>query len=155
MKINLIAVGQRMPAWVTDAFQEYNKRLPPELQLKLIETPLAKRSKTSVMQKLIDQEGEQMLAHIPPQDHVIALEVKGKAWSTEELAKQLQNWQHDGRNINLLIGGPDGLSQRCLERAEQRWSLSPLTLPHPLVRVIIAEQIYRAWSILSGHPYHR
>ena len=96
-----------------------------------------------------------MLAVVAPQQLVVALDVKGRAWSTEQLAEQLQGWLQDGRNLSLLVGGPDGLAPACLERAEQRWSLSPLTLPHPLVRVLLAEQLYRAWTVLNNHPYHR
>jgi 23S rRNA (pseudouridine1915-N3)-methyltransferase len=96
-----------------------------------------------------------MLAAIGKGDGVIALDVLGKAWSTEHLAEQIKSWQMSGRNMSLLIGGPDGLSEACLQRAEQRWSLSALTFPHPLVRVILAEQLYRAWSINNNHPYHR
>jgi 23S rRNA (pseudouridine1915-N3)-methyltransferase len=86
---------------------------------------------------------------------VVAIDVNGKAWSTEELAKQCADWQMDGRNVSLLVGGPNGLASSCLQRADQKWSLSPLTLPHPLVRVLLAEQLYRAWSILNNHPYHK
>jgi 23S rRNA (pseudouridine1915-N3)-methyltransferase len=92
---------------------------------------------------------------IPKTQRIIVLHVQGKLFSTEQLAMQMQQWREDARNVNLIIGGPEGLSQECLDRAELAWSLSPLTLPHPLVRVIVAEQLYRAWSILSHHPYHR
>ena len=96
-----------------------------------------------------------MLAAIGPTDRVIALDVMGKSCSTEQLAQQVTEWQMDGRDVSLLVGGPDGLANACLVRAEQRWSLSALTLPHPLVRVLLAEQIYRVWSILAYHPYHK
>ena len=92
---------------------------------------------------------------LPEGDRVIALDVRGSAWSTEQLAEELSDWQMAGTNVSLLIGGPDGLSRDCLQRARQRWSLSALTLPHPLVRVVLAEQLYRAWTITAGHPYHR
>lgn len=155
MEITLIAVGKRMPNWVNIACDEYRKRLPPDLSLQLIEISLQQRSKNSVISQLMTREGEQILAVIPKGDLVIALEVHGKAWDTPELARQLQQWRETQRGVSLLIGGPDGLASNCLQRAALRWSLSPLTLPHPLVRVVVIEQIYRAWSILNGHPYHR
>lgn len=155
MLIRLLAVGTKMPAWIEQGFLEYAKRFSPACQIELIEIPAAKRTKNSVIERLVEEEGEKLLAAIKPGNHVIALEIKGKMWSTEQLAEQLKNWQSERRNIDLLVGGPDGLSNRCLQKAETKWSLSPLTLPHPLVRVILAEQLYRAVSILQNHPYHR
>jgi 23S rRNA (pseudouridine1915-N3)-methyltransferase len=96
-----------------------------------------------------------MLGAVGERERVIALDVAGRGCSTEQLAGQLRDWLQDGRDLSLLIGGPDGLAAECLARADQRWSLSPLTLPHPLVRVLLAEQLYRAWTLVSGHPYHR
>lgn len=155
MRINLIAVGTKMPAWVVDGFQEYAKRLPPECQLKLIEIPAAFRNKNASVEKIKKEEGEKIICAIPKGCQVIALDVLGKQWSTPALAQQMQRWMSDGRDISLLVGGPEGLSPECLSRAETRWSLSALTFPHPLVRVIAAEQLYRAWSIRKNHPYHR
>lgn len=155
MKIKLITIGTKMPAWVNEGFQEYAKRMPAHLALELIEIPLPKRSKTSHIDKLIQQEGDAMLQQIHKNDFVIACEVTGKAPSTPELATALQEWQTLGQNICLLIGGPDGLAKDCLERANTKLSFSKLTLPHPLVRVLFAEQLYRAWSINEGMPYHR
>lgn len=155
MKVRLIAVGGKMPRWVTDGYNEYAKRLPNELQLELIESPLGHRGKNSDLARAKKLEGDQMLAAIPKGDRVIALEVGGKNWSTEKLAEQLEDWRMDGRNISLLVGGPDGLDSRCVALADQKWSLSALTLPHPLVRVLLAEQLYRAWTIIQGHPYHK
>lgn len=155
MKIHLITIGQKMPQWVNAGYDEYAKRLPRECELLLKELPLAKRSKSTVIEQAIAQEGEQMLKTIPKDNHVIALEVGGKPWSTEQLATQLKQWLPAGRDISLLIGGPDGLAPSCRDQAAQQWSLSPLTLPHPLVRIVVAEQLYRAWSLLNGHPYHR
>ena len=155
MRLRLIAVGTKMPGWVAQGVDEYCKRLPPELKLEVREIALGKRGKNADIQRAIASEGQQMMAAIAPQDHVIALDVKGKAWGTEDLAGQLQQWQLQGDNICLLVGGPDGLASDCLQRANQRWSLSPLTLPHPLVRIVLAEQLYRAWTINSNHPYHR
>ena len=155
MYIRLIAVGTKMPRWVEQGIDEYVKRLPPELKFELREIPLGKRGKGADIQRAIHSEGQQMLAAIGQYDRVIALDVKGKPWGTEQLAVELQDWQREGDNISLLVGGPDGLAPDCLQRAQQRWSLSALTLPHPIVRVILAEQLYRAWTINTNHPYHR
>lgn len=155
MRISLIAVGTRMPAWIEAGVDEYRKRLPPELTLDIREIALAKRGKNADVARAIAQEGAAMLAAIPTRDAVIALEVGGRSLSTPQLAEQLRGWQMAGDNISLLVGGPDGLAAECLQRATQRWSLSALTLPHPLVRVLVAEQLYRAWTINSHHPYHR
>ena len=155
MRINLIAVGTRMPAWVEAGVEEYRKRLPPELSLNIREIPLGKRGKNADIARAMAQEGDAMLAAVGARDRVVALEVKGKAWSTEQLAQQLAGWQMSGDDVALLVGGPDGLAPSCQARAIERWSLSPLTLPHPLVRVLLAEQLYRAWSINNNHPYHR
>lgn len=155
MNIYLLAVGNKMPDWVNKAYYEYSKRLNADCQLKLIEIAPGKRGKNADLARIKLQEGEKLLAAIPKGSLVVALEVKGRAWSTEELAKQLDGWLHSGQDIALLIGGPEGLSDACVARADVKWSLSPLTLPHPLVRVLLSEQIYRAYSILKNHPYHR
>jgi 23S rRNA (pseudouridine1915-N3)-methyltransferase len=155
MHIRLIAVGTKMPAWVDEGIDEYHKRLPHEMKIDLKEIPLGKRGKGADIQRAIQSEGQQMLAAIGQGDTVVALDVKGKAWSTETLAMELQRWQLEGNNISLLVGGPDGLAPECLARADRKWSLSALTLPHPLVRIVLAEQLYRAWTINSNHPYHR
>ncbi len=144
-----------MPSWVETGYQEYAKRLSQDCRLQLIEIEAEKRGKNADIKRITYNEGERMLAAIPKNNHIIALEVRGKQWDTPTLAQQIQRWQLDGRDISLLIGGPEGLAPACLAKAEQQWSLSLLTLPHPLVRVIVAEQIYRAWSLLKGHPYHR
>ena len=144
-----------MPGWVTEGFNEYVKRMPPEIKIELIELSLGHRGKNQPPAKAIAGEGQSMMKAIADQDGVVALDVKGKPWSTEKLAQQLRNWQQSGRNYNLLIGGPDGLAPECLARADQSWSLSALTLPHPLVRIVLMEQLYRAWSINAGHPYHK
>lgn len=155
MRINLIAVGGKMPGWVVEGYNEYAKRLPRELKLEVTEIPLSHRGKGVDLQRAIAKEAEQLLAAIDDREQVVALDVKGKPWSTEQLAEQLRGWQMSGSNVALLVGGPDGLSPECLRRADQRWSLSNLTFPHPLVRVVVAEQLYRAWSLLNHHPYHR
>lgn len=144
-----------MPDWVQAGYSEYAKRLPRECALELKEIPLATRSKNTDIARAIEKESESILASVPAQERVIALDVLGKPQTTQTLADALRDWQMQGGNTSLLIGGPDGLSANCLARANQRWSLSGLTLPHPLVRIVLAEQLYRAWSLLNHHPYHR
>lgn len=155
MKVKIIAVGTKMPKWVVDGTNEFTKRLPRDLQIEFVEVPLGNRSKGADVKKAIQSESKAMLEAIAERDWVVALEVKGKAWTTEALAKQLQGWQMRGGNVCLLVGGPDGLSDECRAKADQQWSLSALTLPHPLVRILLAEQLYRAYSINQNHPYHR
>lgn len=144
-----------MPRWVQEGFDDYAKRLPPECRLRLVEVPAGRRGKSPDVARIIRDETQRLLAAIPKAARVIALEVKGHAWSTEALAGELDAWLHDGRDVALLVGGPEGLGDEARTTASQLWSLSPLTLPHPLVRVLLAEQLYRAWSILRNHPYHR
>ncbi|WP_461481021.1 23S rRNA (pseudouridine(1915)-N(3))-methyltransferase RlmH [Porticoccus sp.] len=155
MRLRILAVGTKMPDWVESGCNEYLKRLPPELNVEIVELPLGQRGKGADIRRAIAREGEAMLRAIGEQDQVIALDVLGKPWSTPDLAGKLQQWQLSGDNFSLLVGGPDGLAPECLARANSRWSLSALTLPHPLVRILLAEQLYRAWSINAGHPYHR
>ena len=144
-----------MPTWVNEGVEEYSRRMPPELKLTWREIPFSRRGKDATVEQLCATEGELILKTIPSGDKVIALDVEGKRFSTAQLAQKLEAWQMSGDNYSLVIGGPDGLSGACLARADQRWSLSDLTLPHPLVRVILAEQLYRAWTITVNHPYHR
>ncbi len=148
-------MGERIPEWVKTGYQEYARRLPPECRLHLIEIAPGKRGKNADIARAVQDEGERMLAAIPKDTHVVALDVRGTPWSTAQLSAQLQSWLQGGRDVALLIGGPEGLAESCLTRAAVKWSLSPLTLPHALVRVVAAEQLYRAWSILKHHPYHR
>ena len=155
MRIRFIAVGKKMPAWVQSGYQEYARRLPRELILELIEIPLLHRGKNPDLHRLLKKEGEAMMAAIKPTDFVVSLDVTGKSWTTDDLARQLLDWQQLGSDVCLLVGGPDGLAPECLKRAQQHWSLSGLTFPHPLVRVVVAEALYRAWTINAGHPYHR
>lgn len=155
MIIHLIAVGTKMPAWVEQGFREYAGRMPPECRLQLTEIAPGRRTKGADLVRLLRQEGERLLAAVPASALVIALAVDGRALDTPALSQKLSHWLQDGRDVALLVGGPEGLDEACLRRAEQSWSLSPLTLPHPLVRIVVAEQIYRAWSLLQGHPYHR
>jgi 23S rRNA (pseudouridine1915-N3)-methyltransferase len=155
MKIQLIAVGTKMPDWVEKGYQEYARRFPNEMQLELLEIPAGKRSKNADIKRILKKEGELTLAAIPKGNKIVTLEVTGKAWTTEQLAKVMTKWQLDARNISLLIGGPEGLAPECIAKSEQRWSLSALTLPHPLVRIITAESLYRAYTLTINHPYHR
>lgn len=155
MKTTLICVGSKMPEWVEAGVAEYRKRLPRDFELVIAEIALAPRGKTMDTSRAVAKEGEACLKALGRDDYVVALDVKGLALTTEQLAARYGQLRDGGRNVALLVGGPDGLAPACLERADARWSLSALTFPHPLVRVILAEQLYRVWSILVGHPYHR
>lgn len=155
MRVKVIAVGTRLPAWQQQGFQEYARRLPKECAMVLTEVPAAPRTKSRPTEQAIRKESDRMLAAIADSDYVIALDQPGVQYTSEDLAGLLGTWLGQGRDLALLIGGADGLSDASRTRAELRWSLSDLTLPHGLVRVLVAEQLYRAWTILRGHPYHR
>ena len=155
MRLTILALGTRMPGWVEQAVAEYSKRFPPGIKLELREIALPQRGKDNNTSRLVAQEAELLRKAIPEHDRVVALDVEGSAWSTGQLAARLEEWQMSACNYSLLIGGPDGLDDALLKQADLRWSLSPLTLPHPLVRVVLVEQLYRAWTINAGHPYHR
>jgi 23S rRNA (pseudouridine1915-N3)-methyltransferase len=155
MQINLISVGNRMPGWVQQGYDEYAKRLPRECELVLKEIAPGKRGKNSDVVRIVKEEGERMIAAIPQSAFILALDISGKQWTTPELAQGMQRWLDTGQHIALLVGGPEGLAESVKQLARESWSLSKLTFPHPLVRVMVAEQLYRAWSILHNHPYHR
>jgi 23S rRNA (pseudouridine1915-N3)-methyltransferase len=155
MQIRLVAVGNRMPAWVEDGYRDYAKRLPRECELVLREIAPGQRGKNADLRRTIEDEGNRCLASVAASDHVVALDLSGQEWSTPQLADALKRWMGLGSHVTLLVGGPDGLAPACLERARERWRLSALTFPHPLVRLVVAEQIYRAWTLLQNHPYHR
>lgn len=144
-----------MPAWVAQGLSEYRKRLAHDLPLELIEIKPGQRGKGRDPARAIQSEGDALLAGLPRDAHVIALDGGGDAWSSETLARHLGDWRMAGRNPCFLIGGPEGHAPSVLASAQQRWSLGPLTLPHMLVRLLVAEQLYRASSLLAGHPYHR
>lgn len=155
MQIHLLAVGTRMPTWVNTGFREYASRLPRECALILHEIPTAKRHKSSTKNQYLDQECKRILDATPKGSLVVTLDIRGVPWSSEQLAANIEDWMQAGRKVALVIGGPDGLSEACVARSDLRWSLSPLIFPHALVRLIVAEQIFRAWSIIKNHPYHR
>ncbi len=155
MHIQLIAAGTRMPAWVAQGFDEYAGRMPRECALNLREIPLGKRTRNADAARAVADEGKRMLAAINDGDIVVALDVAGRTLDTAQMAVRLDGWLQSSRNVSILIGGPDGLARECLDRADLSLSLSAMTLPHGLVRVLTAEQLYRAWSVLNNHPYHR
>jgi len=155
MRARLIAVGERMPGWVAEGFAEYRKRLSHDLPLELVELKPGARGKGRDDVKAMLDEGVSILAALPRDTHVVVLDGGGKNWSSEDLAEQLARWRMSGRDLAFLIGGPDGHAPEVLARAEQSWSLGSLTLPHMLVRLVVAEQLYRATTLLAGHPYHR
>ena len=155
MHLTLYAVGNKMPSWVTEGFNEYSRRFPRDMSFNLVEISPGKRGKNADIARILEKEGEQLLAAIPKGNRIVTLEVEGKPWTTPVLAQQLERWQLDGRDVALLVGGPEGLSPACIQASEQKWSLSPLTLPHPMVRIVVAESLYRAWSVNNNHPYHR
>ena len=155
MKLSLIAIGKKMPGWVVTAYNEYADRLPKDFSLQLIEVSAHKRTKNADTNKIMQIESESLLNAVPANNITIALDRQGQALSTKALADQLSNYYEQSQNISLLIGGPEGISATVLQKCDALWSLSKLTLPHPLVRVMLAEQLFRAWSILNNHPYHR
>nr|WP_257026022.1 23S rRNA (pseudouridine(1915)-N(3))-methyltransferase RlmH [Pantoea piersonii] len=153
--MQLVAVGTKMPDWVQTGFTEYLRRFPKDMPLELVEVSAGKRGKNADIKRILEKEGEAMLAATGKGNRIVTLDIPGQPWETPQLAQQLERWKQDGRDVSLLIGGPEGLSPACKAAAEQSWSLSALTLPHPLVRVLVAESLYRAWSITANHPYHR
>ena len=155
MHIRLLAVGDRQPAWVDDGFESFARRLPVQWKFRLEPIATAARTGDGDARKAVELEGQGVLRKLKPAERVVALDERGRQMSSRELSGVLADWQLEGRDVALVIGGPDGLSGECLERAEFHWSLSRLTLPHGLARVLVAEQLYRAWSLLQGHPYHR
>lgn len=155
MRIHLIAIGTRMPDWISQGFEEYSRRLPRHLELKLVEVPAIARSRAGDVDRARREEGKKLLNRVPENARVVVLTEAGTTLSTRRLATSVEDWLDGGRDVVFLIGGADGLSADCIDRADERWSLSALTFPHQLVRVIVAEQLFRAWSIISHHPYHR
>jgi len=155
MKARLIAVGERAPDWVASGFAEYRKRLSHWLPLELVEVEPGLRGKGRDPLRAMQDEGQRVLAALPKSPLVVALDGRGRAWTSEQLAQRLEHWRGQGRDLALLVGGPEGHAPEVLARADESWSLGPLTLPHMLVRLLVAEQLYRAASMLANHPYHR
>lgn len=155
MRLKLVAVGHRQPAWVNEGFAEYAKRLPRECQLELLEVAPERRGKNAPAEQVKAAEAKRIQDALAGKERLVALDERGQGWSSRELATQLEDWMASGTDVALMIGGADGLDRQLIDRSAQRWSLSRLTLPHGLVRVMVAEQLYRAWSIVRGHPYHR
>lgn len=155
MKVRLIAVGTRLPKWVEQGVAEFQVRLPREWRFEVVEIPVAARGDHPDIERLKRAEGDKMLRAVPAGAEIIAFDERGESLDTLAWVKAVEAWQRHGRDVALLIGGPDGLAPECLKAAQRRWSLSKLTLPHALVRVMVLEQLYRAWSVTQGHPYHR
>jgi len=153
LRIRIITAGRRPPAWVSEGYRSYARRLPAALQPELVEIHVARDAGGAAV--AMRREGRRMRAAIPAGAEVIALDPAGRAMDTAGLTTSLRDWMQQDACVALLIGGPDGLEADCLQRAQRRWSLSSLTLPHRLVRILLVEQLYRAWSSLQGHPYHR
>jgi len=155
LEVTLVAMGNKMPDWVTTASQEFTKRLGEAFKLHLIEIPLLRRGHAHDLSRILEKEAARLHAAIPQDAHLIALDLTGKTFSSEQLAQHLNHLQHISSHICFIIGGPEGLPKTCLTQSRERWSLSTLTLPHPLARVVLLEALYRAWSILNNHPYHK
>jgi len=155
MQLLVAAVGQRMPAWVNEAWHTYTRRMPTGIRPGLREIPLARRGRNADTRRLKLKESQTLQAAMPKRARVIAMDIKGRQWSTQELAQQFGVWMADGRDLGIMIGGPDGIDKTVLDKTDICWSLGPPTFPHPLVRVMLAEQLYRAWTITQNHPYHR
>ncbi len=155
MKARLIAVGENAPVWVAEGFAEYRKRLSHWLPLDLVEIAPGLRGKNRDVARATQDEGARVLAALPKQAHVVVLDGRGTPYTSEQLAQRLEHWRGQGRDLAFLIGGPEGHAAEVLTRADERWSLGPLTLPHMLVRLVLAEQLYRAAALLANHPYHR
>jgi 23S rRNA (pseudouridine1915-N3)-methyltransferase len=155
MKLRLLVIGTRPEDWVRDAVDLYLTRLPPHLRPEVVDIPLSLRSSGGDPAVARAKEGQRILQRLKPADFVIALDERGRGWSSVELAREVERWQNHHPSVALVIGGPEGLAAEVSERANQSWSLSALTFPHGLARVIVVEQLYRAWTILQGHPYHK
>lgn len=155
MRIKLLAVGTKMPSWVEQGYKEYSQRMPKLCELELIEIPAKKRGKNADTARILRDEAQALQDAIPKNTLIVALDRKGKHIDTEELARNMQNWIDESQDVAILIGGPEGIDPNYLAQAQRKWSLSAMTFAHPVVRVMLAEQLYRAWSINANLPYHR
>jgi 23S rRNA (pseudouridine1915-N3)-methyltransferase len=155
MKARLIAVGERAPAWVAEGFSEYQKRLSHWLPLELVEVAPGIRGKGRDAARAMQDEGQRVIAGLPKNAFVVALDGRGKPYSSEQLSQRMEFWRQQGRDLAFLVGGPEGHAPGVFSSVNESWSFGPLTLPHMLVRLIVAEQLYRACSLLANHPYHR
>lgn len=155
MQIQVIALGQKMPAWVEQACADYLKRMPRELSVELVALPLLTRKSRDSAERLKSQQASAIMEKLGSDAVNIALDETGEQWSSQQWSKQMQKWMFEYPRVNLIIGGPDGLADECRKRCHHLVSLGRMTMPHALVRVVLVEQLYRAWSILKGHPYHR
>lgn len=155
MKLVVIAVGMRMPRWVEEAWQDYAKRMPSDCSLVLREIKPEHRTSGKTAAQMMLAEAQRIQAALPDNALIIALDEHGRDLSTMKLADELQKWRANGQDVVFLIGGPDGLDSQLKQRCDSLIRLSSLTLPHPMVRVVLAEQLYRAWAITTNHPYHR
>ena len=155
MKVQIISVSQKMPAWVDLACTDYLKRMPRELNIQVTAIPLAQRKSRTSTEQLRRQEAALILKKIPPGSFSIALDERGKHWSSLEWSAQLERWMTEHSQVNLVVGGPDGLAEECRQACAQTIALGRMTMPHALVRVVLIEQLYRAWTLLNNHPYHR
>ena len=155
MHIRLLAVGDRQPSWVDEAFGIYTERFPREWKFRLDTLATVRRNKNDKSRQAMETEGGQILGKLSSSEQVVLLDERGKQFSSKGLAGKVADWQSDGRDLCFVIGGPDGVSETVRQRADMSWSLSQLTLPHGLARVLFAEQLYRVHSLQTGHPYHR
>lgn len=155
MKLLILAVGTKMPKWVSEAFNDYAKRMPKDCAIELLEVKPEPRTTGKTVAQMMSAEAKRIENLLPDQSLRIALDERGKDLSTQQLAQELEKWQQNHSTVCLIIGGPDGLDPSLKASCSGLLRLSSLTLPHPMVRVLLAEQLYRAWSILNNHPYHR
>ena len=155
MRIQIVNVAQKLPAWADSACEEYLQRMPREISLQMTTLPLAARQGRQSAAAAREQEANRILKCVSPGDLNLALDERGNCWSSRDWAARLEGWMREHPRVNIVIGGPDGLSPTCLEACRERIALGRMTMPHALVRVVVLEQLYRAWTIIKGHPYHR
>ena len=155
MRLLIVSVGHKMPGWISDGFNEYAKRMPREAKVELVELKPEPRSSGKTTAQIMEAEAARILAALPAGAKVYALDERGAQWTTRKLADEMKSWMGDGCDVAFIIGGADGLHDSVKQAAHKLLALSALTLPHAMVRVLLAEQLYRAWSLMHNHPYHR